>query len=125
MTSASLRRQSGFTLLEMLAALTVLALCFTVLLGAFGQSARALQQARHSDRLNLAARSLLEELGEGALQPGSTAGNWDGLPWTLEVQEQPVPAGAVRLLRLNLTVREGTRLARFSTLRALGRGVSS
>ncbi len=124
MTSAALGRQSGFTLLEMLAALTVLALCVTVLLGAFGQSARALQQARHSDRLNLATRSLMEELGDGALQPGSTTGNWDGLPWTLDVQDQPVPPGAVRLLRLTLTVREGPRTARFSTLRARGRGVS-
>jgi general secretion pathway protein I len=124
MTSAALGRQSGFTLLEMLAALTVLALCVTVLLGAFGQSARALQQARHSDRLNLAARSLMEELGEGALQPGSTTGNWDGLPWTLDVQDQPVPPGAVRLLRLTLTVREGSRTVGFSTLRARGRGVS-
>lgn len=122
MTSAALGRQSGFTLLEMLAALTVLALCVTVLLGAFGQSARALQQTRHSDRLNLAARSLMEELGEGALQPGSTTGNWDGLPWTLDVQDQPVPPGAVRLLRLTLTVREGPRAVLFSSLRA--RGVS-
>ena len=124
MTPSTLSRQSGFTLLEMLAALTVLALCVTVLLGAFGQSARALQQARHSDRLNLAARSLMEELGEGALQPGSTAGNWDGLPWTLDVQDQPVPPGSIRLLRLSLTVREGSRTVRFSTLRARGRGVS-
>lgn len=124
MTPSTLNRQSGFTLLEMLAALTVLALCVTVLLGAFGQSARALQQARHSDRLNLAARSLMDELGEGALQSGSTAGSWDGLPWTLDVQEQPVPPGSVRLLRLNLTVREGSRTVRFSTLRARGRGVS-
>jgi general secretion pathway protein I len=124
MRSAALGRQSGFTLLEMLAALTVLALCVTVLLGAFGQSARALQQARHSDRLNLAARSLMEELGDGALQPGSTTGSWDGLPWTLDVQDQPVPPGAVRLVRLTLTVREGPRTVRLSTLRARGRGVS-
>ncbi len=43
--------QSGFTLLEMLAALTVMAVCSGVLLVAFGQSARSLQQVSHSDRL--------------------------------------------------------------------------
>lgn len=118
-----MKRQTGFTLLEMLAALTVLALCVSVLLGAFGQSARAMQQAQRSDRLSLAARSLLDELGEGALQPGSSTGRWDGLPWTLEVQDQPVPPGAVRLLRLNLTIHYGAHQVRLSTLRVLGRGV--
>lgn len=118
-----MNRQRGFSLLEMLAALTVLALCVTVLLGAFGQSARALQQSRSSDRLNLAARSLMDELGEGALQPGTRAGEWDGLRWRLAVQDQPVTPGAVKLLRLDLTVTEGARQVRLSTLRARGRGV--
>ena len=119
-----MNRQRGFTLLEMLAALTVLALCVTVLLGAFGQSARAMQQAQRSDRLSLAARSLMDELGEGSLLPGTRTGSWDGLPWNLDVQEQPVSAGAVRLLRLTLTVHDGAHQVRLSTLRARGRGVA-
>ena len=35
-------RESGFTMLEMLAALTLMALCSTVVLVAFGQSAHSL-----------------------------------------------------------------------------------
>lgn len=118
-----MRDQRGFSLLEMLAALTVLALCVTVLLGAFGQSARALKQAQSSDRLSLAARSLMDELGEGALQPGNSSGEWDGLRWTLAVQDQPTAPGAVKLLRLDLIVKEGARQVHLSTLRARGRGV--
>ena len=118
-----MNRQRGFSLLEMLAALTVLALCVTVLLGAFGQSARALKQARAHDRLSLAARSLMDELGEGALQPGNRSGDWDGLGGTLAVRDQPVAPGSVALLRLDLTVTEGARQVHLSTLRARGRGV--
>jgi general secretion pathway protein I len=46
-----MKHQSGFTLLEMLAALMLMAICSTVLLVAFGQSARSLSQVNHSDRL--------------------------------------------------------------------------
>ncbi|WP_256348974.1 type II secretion system protein, partial [Pseudomonas reactans] len=42
-----MKRQGGFTLLEMLAALTLMAVCSTVLLVAFGQSARSLSQVAH------------------------------------------------------------------------------
>ena len=59
--------QRGFTLLEMLAALAVLAVCSTVLVAAFGQSARALQQAQRSDRLSLTARSLRAEANVGPI----------------------------------------------------------
>ncbi|EIK94458.1 general secretion pathway protein I [Pseudomonas sp. M47T1] len=66
--------QRGFTLLEMLAALAVLALCATALLGAFGQSAQALQQSAGADRLSLAAASLVDSLDAGPLQPGRQRG---------------------------------------------------
>ncbi|WP_416424045.1 prepilin-type N-terminal cleavage/methylation domain-containing protein [Pseudomonas sp. App30] len=111
-----MNRQRGFTLLEMLAALAVLALCATVLLGAFGESARALQQSARSDRLNLAARSLMDELGEGPLASGRRQGQWQGVAWVCDVSQVPSVAGAARLFRLQLTLKADGRQAQFSTL---------
>ena len=110
-------RQHGFTLLELLAALAVLAVCATVLLGAFGQSARALQQSARSDRLNQAARSLMDELDSATLAPGSRQGHWDKVQWTLNVVPEPSAAGAARLLRVDLLLTADGREARFSTQR--------
>ncbi|WP_268796941.1 type II secretion system protein [Pseudomonas huanghezhanensis] len=110
--------QAGFTLLEMLAALVVMAVCSSVVLVAFGQSARSLQQVERSDRLSLAARSVLDDQDIGILQSGRREGVLDGdIHWTLAVSEQAAKAGQPRLMRLDLTVSEGRRRAQFSTLR--------
>lgn len=123
MTLCTPGRQGGFTLLEMLAALTVLALCCAVLLTAFGQSAKSLQQVQRSDRLSLAARSLMDEFSNGPLQPGRSAGTWDGaLGWQLDVSQQPGNTPQIALYRLDLNLTEGRRHARFSTLQARAAG---
>jgi general secretion pathway protein I len=110
--------QSGFTLLEMLAALTVMAVCSGVLLVAFGQSARSLQQVSRSDRLSHAARTILDQEAAGPLQGGTQQGVLAGkINWQLNVQQQPTRLGQPRLYRLDLTVSEGQREAKFSTLR--------
>jgi general secretion pathway protein I len=109
--------ERGFTLLEMLAALAVLALCATVLLGAFGQSARALQQSACSDRLNQAGQSLMDELDSAPLAAGRSEGDWDGVRWTLDVAVEPSVAGAAQLLRVDLLLRADGREARLSTQR--------
>jgi len=109
--------QRGFTLLEMLAALAVLALCASVLLAAFGQSARALQQSARSDRLSQAARSLMDELDSSPLVPGRRQGRWDEVQWTLEVTPEPSLAGAARLLRVDVLLKSDGRETRFSTQR--------
>ncbi len=111
--------QRGFTLLEMLAALTVLALCCAVLLTAFGQSAKSLQQVQRSDRLSLAARSLMDEFSNGPLHAGRSEGTWDGaLRWQLNVSQQPSTTAQIALYRLDLNLDEDRRHARFSTLQA-------
>lgn len=110
-------REQGFTLLEMLAALAVLGLCAAVLLGAFGQSARALQQSARSDRLNQAARSLMDEFDSEPFAPGRRQGRWDDVHWTLDVAAVPSVAGAARLLRVDLRLQADGREARFSTQR--------
>lgn len=109
--------QRGFTLLEMLAALAVFAVCSSVLLVAFGQSARSLQQVQRSDRVNLAARSIVDDVGEDALQPGRSEGSWDGLDWSLDVRLLPPADGAMRLYRLDVAITDGSQKAHYSTLR--------
>ena len=110
--------QAGFTLLEMLAALVVMALCSGVLLLAFGQSARSLQQVDRADRLSQAARSVLDDQAVGVLQPGLSNGVMDdGIQWAMSVWAFPSDAGQPRMLRVNLIVSEGRHEARFSTLR--------
>lgn len=113
--------QRGFTLLEMLAALLVLALCSTVLVVAFGNSARALQQAQRSDELSLAARSILDEVNAGQLQAGSSEGRWSGLPWRLKISALPAGDATLDVWRLDLHIGHGIRQADFSTVQVRSR----
>lgn len=112
-----MKRQAGFTLLEMLAALMLMAICSTVLLVAFGQSARSLLQVNHSDRLTHAALSVMDQEATGPLASGIRQGTLQGIDWQLTIAQQPTHLGQPRLFRLDLTVREGLRQAHFSTLR--------
>ena len=113
-----MKHQSGFTLLEMLAALMLMAICSTVLLVAFGQSARSLAQVNHSDRLTHAALSVLDQETTGPLASGVHQGNLEeDIHWQLRIAQQPTRIGQPRLFRLDLTVSEGPRQAHFSTLK--------
>lgn len=112
-----MKRQSGFTLLEMLAALTLMAICSTVLLVAFGQSARSLLQVAHSDRLTHTALSVMDQEASGPLASGVRQGELDGIAWQLRVAQQPTRIGQPHLFRLDLSVSEGPRYANFSTLK--------
>ena len=108
-----MKHQAGFTLLEMLAALTLMAVCISVLLVAFGQSARSLAQVAHSDRLTQAALTLLDQEAAGPLSEGTLQGELDGIHWQLtSTRQQP------HLFRLEMNLREGAHQARFSTLQA-------
>ncbi|MGQ0335839.1 prepilin-type N-terminal cleavage/methylation domain-containing protein [Halomonas elongata] len=114
-------RARGFTLLEMLAALVLLAIAASVLFGAFGQSTRSLSRVAGHERLDAAARSLMDAFDDRRLTPGREQGRWDELAWTLEVTPQPsAPAGTV-LYRLDLDVVDGRRRAHYATLRLRGR----
>ncbi|MBN2978951.1 general secretion pathway protein GspI [Pseudomonas fluorescens] len=120
-----MKHQRGFTLLEMLAALTLMAICSTVLLVAFGQSARSLSQVAHSDRLTHAALSVMDQEGAGPLANGTRQGELDGIAWQLRIAQQPARVGQAPLFRLDLSISEGPRQAQFSTLklRAAGAGL--
>ena len=114
--------ERGFTLLEMLAALAVLAVCSSVLVVAFGQSARALQQAQRSDLLSLTARSLMDEAIAGRLQAGVTQGRWSGVSWRLNVSALPAGNAPLNTWRLDLDLNDGARQARYSTLQVRSAG---
>jgi general secretion pathway protein I len=117
-----LSAERGFTLLEMLAALAVLAVCSSVLVVAFGQSARALQQAQRSDLLSLTARSLMDEAIAGRLQAGVKQGRWSGVNWRMNVSALPAGHASLNTWRLDLDVSDGARHAHFSTLQVRSAG---
>lgn len=132
----------GFTLIEVLAAIALLAIVFAVALGALGKSA---QNAGHAAALDAAvehAQSLFAE--QGLLEPlknGDAAGSFaDGMRWTLRVKRLPrlvagsganaavslqqggalmAQAEGVDLYQLEATVQYGAgRVLRLSTQRA-------
>ncbi|WP_434681602.1 type II secretion system protein [Pseudomonas sp. R1-18] len=110
------RVAGGFGLLEMLAALAIFALGCTVLLVAFGQAARTLEQVRAGDRLSLAIRTVLDEQREQPLQVGVRQGVEGGVDWQVRVSREPGPAALLPLFRVQLTVGEAGRELRVSTL---------
>lgn len=86
----------GFTLIEVLAAIALLAIAFAVGLGALGKSA---QNAARSAALDTAvehAQSLLAEQGLATpLKDASLSGSFrDGMRWTLKIHALPRPAAA-------------------------------
>jgi general secretion pathway protein I len=96
-------KQAGFTLVEIVAALAILALSLSVLLQIISDGARRTDQAGRMAQAGLLAQSLLAKLGaELPLQPGETAGAFaDGFRWRLRmepygdsVDRQQWPAGA-------------------------------
>lgn len=132
----------GFTLLEVLAAIALLAIAFAVGLGALGKAA---QNTGRGAALNTAverAQTLLAEQGlDAPLHDQTLTGKFaDGMAWTLKVQALPRPstgpdgqagaatqqpgallvqASAIDLYQLDIAVQYGAgRRLRLSTQRA-------
>lgn len=114
-------RQRGFTLLEMLAALVILALCSALVLAGFSQSHRVQSQTAQAGELDGIARSLLDEKSAEPLTAGNTQGRWDNdVRWKLRVTAEPVNSAAVRLFRLDLWLTQRRITRQYSTLSAYG-----
>ncbi len=138
---------TGFTLLEVLAAIALLAIAFAIAITALGRAAHNARSAAALDTAVEHAQSLLAEQGLATpLQDGTHSGKFsDGMAWTLkvhalsrpspaanDVDEAPTPdaaprtggmlfaqAGAVALYRLDVAVHYGDgRTLRLSTERA-------
>ena len=134
-------RPRGFTLIEVLAAIALLAIAFAIGLGALGKSAQNAARATALDTAVEHAQSLFAEQGlMTPLKNASTEGTFDdGMRWTLEVHMLPRPAqqgagtavslqqggammaqaAGIDLYQLDATVQYGAgRVLRLSTQRA-------
>jgi len=134
------RSSRGFTLIEVLAAIALLAIAFAIGLGALGTSAQNAARATALDAAVEHAQSLFAEQGLMApLKDESTQGIFgDGMRWTLKVHALPKPAqgpatavslqqggammaqaAGIDLYQLDATVQYGAgRVLRLSTQRA-------
>ncbi len=141
------RLSKGFTLIEVLAAIALLAIAFAVSLGALGKSAQNAARSAALDTAVERAQTLLAEQGLAApLKPETLSGRFaDGTGWTLEVHavsRAPAASGdagmaavppqggvmmaqasAVEVYQLDVAVQYGGgRTLRLSTQRAQAAG---
>ena len=131
MATRHLHQQGGFTLLEVIAAIMLLAIAFTAMMKVAGASIALTQNAATRSAAAMWARSKLDsEFVTTPLQPGRTAGQFDGqFAWRLAVTpwNQSGTAAAdstLQLYQLDLEVVWGPsghpRSAHFRTLRLAG-----
>src|SRR6185437_8945377 len=94
LTGAMSTRPRGFTLIEVLAAIALLAIAFAIALSALGKSAQNAARATALDAAVEHAQSLFAEQGLMApLKDASTEGSFDdAMRWTLKVHMLPRPA---------------------------------
>lgn len=119
--------QTGFSLLEVIAAILLLAIAFTALMKVAGASMALSHNAAEHSAAAMHARGLLDSAFVGeSIKPGSQSGHFDSrYRWTLEVSAwnpgEPAAAATLQLYQLDLTVLWGPaarpRTAHFRTLR--------
>jgi general secretion pathway protein I len=128
--NASRRHAYGFSLLEVIAAILLLAITFAALMEVAGGSIRLSQNAAEHSQAALLARTLLDtRFALDPIQPGVSEGHFDDrYRWRLQVTPWQAPgvtpaanANAMQMFRLDLDVSLGSapfeHTARFSTLR--------
>ena len=130
------RRNGGFTLLELLLAFMVFAISFATVLEILSGSMRNTVRARHFTEAALTAQSVMDQVGvEIPLEPGFRADGESGdYRWQLEIFEYAGMEGEINtvelaeltqiaLLQVELYVSWGEpprdRSRRFSTVKAL------
>ncbi|WP_158700995.1 type II secretion system protein [Phytohalomonas tamaricis] len=110
--------QKGFTLLEMLAAIVLLAVTFFVVMDGIGQASHALIKDSRATRMALTARSLLDASVHSPLQSGTQKGRLENsMQWQLVITKTGIPT-RIQLYRLDLTLVSDGHREHFSTLRA-------
>ena len=129
-----MRHQGGFSLLEVIAAVMLLAIAFTALMKVAGASINLTQNAAEHSQAAMRARSLLDSVFVGEpIRLGSSSGRFDQqYRWQLDVtpwnEAGNVPGMPLHLYQLDLDVLWGPlahpRSAHFRTLRLGGPGVA-
>lgn len=118
-----MRKQRGFSLLETIAAMLLLAIAFSAVMRVSGSAMHATSRVQATDRATMWAEGKLESLGRSqALVSGESAGKFDDMfDWRLVVTEEPGTHPELRLYRLDLDVewKEGVTPSRlrFTTMR--------
>jgi general secretion pathway protein I len=136
MRSGGMQRARGFTLVEVIVATVVAALCLSALSSVFSGNMRSAVVASELSRASTLAQSLLASAGvEKPLTDGVEAGNAEGdLNWTRTVSEEAADDAEIAtrppLLLKRVTVRvqvgadttfAAARAVELSTLRAIPR----
>jgi len=107
------RGTGGFTLLEVVVAMAVIAIAFTAMLGLHVRSLNLVSRERAFTRALLLARTLVTETELGGLpEIGSSGGDfeerdpgrWSGFRWEREVVGTPIPD--TREIRIRVIPRE-------------------
>lgn len=128
--------QRGFSLLEVIAAIMLLAIAFTALMKVAGASISLTHNAAEHSGAAMRARSLLDSAFVGEpIKPGSSSGRFDQqYRWQLNVTRwnqtgNTAPDAALHLYQLDLDVLWGPlahpRSAHFRTLRLGGPDVGN
>jgi general secretion pathway protein I len=88
------RRQRGFTLIEIIVALAILAVALTALFQAFSSGLQATTATERQAAAVMLARSLLDRIGEDIpLAPGEKTGvSDDGQRWSIAIAPSPLIA---------------------------------
>jgi prepilin-type N-terminal cleavage/methylation domain-containing protein len=130
------KSQSGFTLLEVIVAVVIAALCFTALAGVFSGGTRAAAASSELSRASTLAQSLLASAGvEKPLTEGAESGSAEGnLSWTFTVSDEPTDDGdnpvrpplilkriTARVVVANINQPERARVVELTSLRAVPR----
>jgi general secretion pathway protein I len=111
-------RARGFTLIEVLAAIALLAIAFAIALGALGKSA---QNAAHAAALDAAVEHVQSLFAEqGLIEPlknENTGGTFeDGMRWTLTVHALPRPAPGAGAAAVALQQQGGAMMAQVANI---------
>jgi general secretion pathway protein I len=93
-----MKRQRGFSLLEVLLAFTLLAVALGILVAILGGGLTQVRGSADATVATLHAQSLLDEVGVlEPIEPGRTGGDFEGgrYRWEMEITEveDPAPAG--------------------------------